>query len=102
LFFLSKVGAKTLVNVGDVSPQVNDLDSLKLIHGQVFTLKDMFIGLLLLDAKEVTLAGPEDKKVWLLLPKVFLTFVKEELAMDSWDQINLRLDEILYVTFGLF
>jgi hypothetical protein len=62
----------------------------------------MFIGLLLLDAKEVTLAGPEDKKMWLLLPKVFLAFVKEKRAMDSWHQINLRLDEILYVAFCLF
>jgi hypothetical protein len=34
------------------------------------------IGFLLLDAKEVTLAGPEDKEVRLLLPKVFLPFVK--------------------------
>lgn len=62
----------------------------------------MFIGLLLLDAKEVTLARSEDKVVWLLLPKVFLTFVIEELAMDCWNQINLRLDEILNVAFGLF
>lgn len=62
----------------------------------------MFIGFLLLDAKEVTLAGPEDKKVRLLLAKIFLPFVKEELAMDSWDQINLRLDEILNVAFCLF
>ena len=62
----------------------------------------MLIGLLLLNAKEVTLAWPEDKKVWLLLRKVFLPFVKEELAMNCRDQINLRLDEIFNVAFGLF
>ena len=102
MLFLSKIGAKTLVNIGDVSPQVNDLDPLKLIHRQVFTLNYVFIGLILLDAKEVTLAGPEDKEVRLLLSKVFLTFVKEKRAMDCRDQINLRLDEIFYVAFGLF
>ena len=102
MLFLSKIGAKTLVNIGDVSPQVNDLDPLKLIHRQVFTLNYVFIGLLLLDAKEVTLAGPEDKEVWLLFPKAFLPFVIEELAMDGRDQINLRLYEILNVAFCLF
>lgn len=62
----------------------------------------MFVGLFLLDAQEVTLAWPKDKEVWLLPPKVFLPFVKEEQAMNCWDQINLRLDEILNVAFGLF
>ena len=28
--------------------------------------------------------------------------MKEELPMHCWDQINLRLDEILNVAFGLF
>jgi hypothetical protein len=62
----------------------------------------MFICILLLDAKEVTLAWPEDKEERLLLPIVFLPFVKKELAMDSWHQINLRLDEILNIAFCLF
>jgi len=76
LLFLSKAWAETLINVGDVSPQVNDLDTLQLIHGEVFTLKDVFVGLFLLDAQEVTLTWPKDKEVWLLPPKVFVPFVK--------------------------
>ena len=102
MFFLRKIGPKTLINVGDISHQINYLYAFELIHGQVFTLKDVFVGFLILDAKDITLAWPENKEKWLLLPKIFLAFVIEELTMNCWDQINLRLYEILNVALGLF